>query len=1014
MSDRVRSHKLGLPLLAALLTAGPVHAQIVTDGSVGPKVSLRGGEIEIGADLGTRRGDNLFHSFETFGIATGQTATFTGPGAIKNVISRVTGGEVSRIDGTLSSKVGQADLYFLNPAGVIFGPNAQLDVPGSLHVSTAHELRFADGTRFSAVDSAGSGLTVAPPEAFGFLDRTTGPVRVEQSRLQMTSGKTLSLIGGDVEVVGTNIKAESSTVNLAAVTGPGQVTVADSALEAVSQGTVRLDRVTLDTSGTGGGTVRIRGGTLVADQSTVLADNTGERDAAGGIDVQVVGTADLNASSLTTNAFDAGRGGALKVKAGELSIRNGVLLASNTYGPGHAGTVTVTGRDIEVRNGGEIGSNTFARGNGGAVKVQAEYLLVSDFSNISSNAELFSTGSAGDVQVTAKNLQVLKGSNIQSSTSSFKGGKAGTVDVQADHLLVSGDGSVSTISSTTGRYSKLSTGSAGDVHITAKDLQVRNGGIVSTSTFAQGDAGTVDVQADHLLISGDGSALATNISSTAEQNSTGSAGNVQVKANDLQVLKGGEISTSTFSSGHAGAVNVQADHLLVSAVGSEYVTAISSTSQPYPADQPHSGPLPTGNAGTVTVTGRNIEVRDGGKISSDTLTQGNAGQITVKADHVLVEGTDPAGHSSTIGSSAATSSTAPHSGPLPTGNAGTVAVTATHELELHDGGLISSDTLTQGNAGQITVKADQVLVEGTDPAGVPSAITSIAVGSNGAGGAVTIQAQNILLQNHGAVSTQSVRTGPGEPISGAVTIQAQNILLQNHGAVSTESYGTGLGGPISISATNTLRLDTGEIGAQSTMAGGGNIALAVGRLFDLRQSAVTTSVAGGAGSGGNITIDHPSFMILDGSRIEANAFGGPGGNITIQADQLIRTPDSVIEASSELGLSGAITIAAPNTDVAGSLIVLPETLFDVSSQLREACAARGGRPGSSFTAGGRGGLPPDPGAPLAASSFGQPSGQQTATGSSTPSSRLQQAVKPIPVAGIPQPVLGSPRLTCRG
>src|SRR5689334_4366055 len=107
MSDRPFSHRLGPPLLAAVLSAGPVQAQIVTDGSVGPKVSLSGGEIKIGAELGTRRGDNLFHSFEKFGIASGQTATFTGPGEIKNVISRVTSGDASNIDGTLASKVGQ-------------------------------------------------------------------------------------------------------------------------------------------------------------------------------------------------------------------------------------------------------------------------------------------------------------------------------------------------------------------------------------------------------------------------------------------------------------------------------------------------------------------------------------------------------------------------------------------------------------------------------------------------------------------------------------------------------------------------------------------------------------------------------------------------------------------------------------------------------------------------------------------------------------------------------------------
>jgi hypothetical protein len=136
--------------------------------------------------------------------------------------------------------------------------------------------------------------------------------------------------------------------------------------------------------------------------------------------------------------------------------------------------------------------------------------------------------------------------------------------------------------------------------------------------------------------------------------------------------------------------------------------------------------------------------------------------------------------------------------------------------------------------------------------------------------------------------------------------------------------------------------------------------------------------------------------------------------LTIRAGQLLRMPDSLIQASSAQSVSGTITITAPNTDVAGSLVILPETLFDVSSELHEACAARGGRPASSLSPGGRGGLPPDPGAPLAASSFVQPLEQQSATGSPTPlTPRPPQAAKPITVAGIPQPVLGSPRLTCR-
>ena len=155
-------------------------------------------------------------------------------------------------------------------------------------------------------------------------------------------------------------------------------------------------------------------------------------------------------------------------------------------------------------------------------------------------------------------------------------------------------------------------------------------------------------------------------------------------------------------------------------------------------------------------------------------------------------------------------------------------------------------------------------------------------------------------------------------------------------------------------------------------------------------------------------------MVLDNIQILANAQGGSGGNITIQAKQLIRTPDSVIQASSAQSVAGNIVIIAPNTDVADSLVVLPETFLDASSQLRETCAARGGRPSSSFIARGRGGLPPDPGAPLAANPFGQPLTQQTDIGSPpalTP--QAPKAAKPVMVAGTPQPVLGSPRFSCR-
>jgi filamentous hemagglutinin family protein len=882
MSDGVRSSRLGLPLLAALLAAGPVPAQIVTDGSLGRRESLSGPEVEIGADLGTRRGDNLFHSFERFGIATGQTATFTGPGDIRNVVSRVTGGEVSTIDGTLASKVGQADLYLLNPAGVVFGPNARLDLPGSLHVSTAHELRFADGARFSALDKTGSGLTVAPPEAFGFLDRTPGRIAVDQSQLQLTPGKAFSLVGGDIDIVSgvqPPILAENGIANLTA-TAAGEVRIADGAATHRQLGTVRLTQKdqslpkhgVIDVSGDGGGRIRIQGGKVSVENTLVLADNLGNRNGAGRIELWA-DTILIRQSRVTADTFSSGSAGIITIDAGDLELRAGGLVRTATFSDGPAGSIDIrTGRLLTTSDGSPL------------------------VTGISSSAQAGSTGAGGSVTVTAGELQVRNSSEIRSST--FGRGPAGTVTVHADKLLVSGDGAVF-LTGIVSTANRVSAGAGGKVAITAGELQVRDGGEVSTSTFASGDAGTVTIRADRLFVSGDGSPGFTGIGSSAQAGSTGRAGIVTIVARELELQDGGEIITRTAGRGDAGLVKVTVDHLSVRSKGSPVITGIISD-------------------------------------------------------------------------------TAPGS----TGRAGSVAVTA-HELELHDGGFISSGTSGLGNAGQVTINADRLLVSGTDAAGHPSAISSATEpGSTGAGGAVNIQARSILLRDQGVVSAQSDGTGPG--------------------------------GSLTITATDTLRLDNAAIQTKTETADGGDLVLAVGRLFHLQDSTVTTSVAGGTGSGGNIVIN-PPLMVLDGSRIEANARRGSGGNITIRAGQLIRAPDNVIQASSQESVSGTITIAAPNTDVSSSLVVLPGTFLDAGGQLRETCASRGGRPASSLSPGGRGGLPPDPGAPLAGHPFGQRLAQQAATGAPTAATtRPPPAAKPVRMAGTPQPVLGAPRPACRG
>jgi filamentous hemagglutinin family protein len=173
-------HLIGLAMGTMMLWLPTASAEVATDGTLGARVRLTGKNVTVPARLGQIRGQNLFHSFERFGVPTKGRVTFTGPDGLKNVIGRVTGGERSSIDGTLASKIQGADLWLLNPAGILFGPHARLQVPGSFHASTADELRFADGAVFSALDPQGSVLSVAAPEAFGFLHVKPAGITIDQ------------------------------------------------------------------------------------------------------------------------------------------------------------------------------------------------------------------------------------------------------------------------------------------------------------------------------------------------------------------------------------------------------------------------------------------------------------------------------------------------------------------------------------------------------------------------------------------------------------------------------------------------------------------------------------------------------------------------------------------------------------------------------------------------------------------------------------------------------------------
>jgi filamentous hemagglutinin family protein len=193
----------GFGFFLVLCPLSHVPAEIITDGTVGSAQSLSGPNYVIGHDLGTQSGANLYHSFDKFNVYTGESAAFTGPLDINNVFGRVTGG-ASFIDGQISSNMPNADIYLINPLGIMFGENASLDVPGSFYASTADQIILEDGTTFSAThpENVPPILSSAPFSDFGFLDDETPPaaISVKGSQFEILPGKTLGLVGGSIAI----------------------------------------------------------------------------------------------------------------------------------------------------------------------------------------------------------------------------------------------------------------------------------------------------------------------------------------------------------------------------------------------------------------------------------------------------------------------------------------------------------------------------------------------------------------------------------------------------------------------------------------------------------------------------------------------------------------------------------------------------------------------------------------------------------------------------------------------
>jgi filamentous hemagglutinin family protein len=342
---------------------------------------LVGPNYSITANLGKQVGSNLFHSFGQFGLSTGESAAFSGPASVNNIIGRVTGGSASAVDGRIQSNIAGANLYLINPSGIVFGPNATVNVSGSFHASTADYVKMSDGAKFQATNPDASTLSAAPPAAFGFLTSRPAAISVNGSSLGPVPG-TLGLVAGPVSInSAATLTAPAGTIHVTSAAGTGEVPVDPrnaAALSVGNFGPVDLKGGSkLDVGNPGlvgaGGSVFIHAGSLTIDASEIGADNYGSGP--GGV-IALRGETQVALSrgtSVHAAALGSGSGAGISVSTappGTISADASLVLSGST-GSGSAGPLAASTGQLTLTNGAQPASITQGTGNGGPVVVSA-------------------------------------------------------------------------------------------------------------------------------------------------------------------------------------------------------------------------------------------------------------------------------------------------------------------------------------------------------------------------------------------------------------------------------------------------------------------------------------------------------------------------------------------------------------------------------------------------------------------------------------------------------------------